>query len=287
MSGRYFAPASIAEAVELLDREEGAAVVAGGTDLVVAARAGRRPWPETLVAVHRVQELRGIEETPGGGLRLGALVTHAELEASDLVRARFASLADAAALVGSPATRHAGTVGGNLVNASPAMELGSPLLVHAAGVKLASASGVRRLALADFLAGPGSTAAEAGELLVAVELPAPPARSASAYVRLDYRRAMEIAVAGAACLLALEDGVVAEARIALTAVAPTCVRASAAEAALAGAEPSPEALARAAALAVESASPISDVRASAGYRRAQVAVVVRRALEAALGRVPE
>lgn len=287
MSGRYFAPASIAEAVELLDREEGAAVVAGGTDLVVAARAGRRSWPETLVAVHRVQELRGIEETPGGGLRLGALVTHAELEASDLVRARFASLADAAALVGSPATRHAGTVGGNLVNASPAMELGSPLLVHAAGVKLASASGVRRLALADFLAGPGSTAAEAGELLVAVELPAPPARSASAYVRLDYRRAMEIAVAGAACLLALEDGVVAEARIALTAVAPTCVRASAAEAALAGAEPSPEALARAAALAVESASPISDVRASAGYRRAQVGVVVRRALEAALGRVPE
>src|SRR5439155_1190749 len=147
-----------------------------------------------------------------------------------LVRGGWAALADAAGLVGSPATRHVGTVGGNLANASPAMELGSPLLVHEARVETSAG---RSLSVSDFLREAGLTALEGGELITRLVVPGP---AASAYVRLEYRRAMEIAVVGAAALLSVDaDGRVATARIALTAVAPTCVRAPAAEEALRGA----------------------------------------------------
>lgn len=282
----YAAPRTLAEAVALLAALPGAEPVAGGTDLVVGVRAGKRAWPEALVALHEIEELRGIAGAGGaGGLRLGALVTHAALAADPAVRGAFAALADAAAIVGSPATRGTGTVGGNLANASPAMELGSPLLVHGAEVELAAAGGARRLALAGFLLGPGRTAARPGELLAAVHVPAPPPRCGSAYVRLQYRRAMEIAVVGAAALVALaEDGTVAEARVALTAVAPTCVGAPAAAAALVGRFPGDDAIAAAAAAAAGAAAPIGDVRASAAYRSAQVPVAVRRALAGAVAR---
>src|SRR5262249_50927917 len=141
----FAAPETVAGAAALLG--DGAAAVAGGTDLVVAARSGRRALPDALVSLHRLEELRGIGVDADGALRIGALTTHADLERSGLVRSGWAALADAAALVGSPATRNAGTVGGNLANASPAMELGAPLLVHEARVQTFS----RGVPLADFL----------------------------------------------------------------------------------------------------------------------------------------
>lgn len=289
----YAAPRTVAEAVALLAATPGAALVAGGTDLVVGVRSGKQGWPGALVAIHGVEELCGIEELPGGGLRLGALVTHGELAGHAGVRRHFAALADASAIVGSPATRGTGTVGGNLANASPAMELGSPLLVHGAEVGLAGPAGTRRVAVSAFLAGPGRTTARPGELVVAVHLPAPgdpgapgaPGAAGSAYVRLQYRRAMEIAVVGAAALVTLaDDGTVSAARVALTAVASTCVEVPGLAAALAGRAPTDEAIAAAAALAAATATPISDVRASDAYRLAQVPVAVRRALAAAVAR---
>jgi CO/xanthine dehydrogenase FAD-binding subunit len=271
----FAAPETVQDAAALL--VDGAAAVAGGTDLVVAARSGRRALPESLVSLHRLDELRGIEVDADGALRIGALTTHAELERSELVGSGWAALADAAVLVGSPATRNVGTVGGNLANASPAMELGAPLLVHEAQVETSDG---RTVGLQDFVLGPGRTALEPGELLTAVVVPGP---AASAYVRLEYRRAMEIAVVGAAALLAIDDsGRIADARVALTAVARTCVRAKAAEEALRGA--TADAFATAGELAVEAAAPISDVRASERYRRGQIPVVVRRALEHAFER---
>jgi CO/xanthine dehydrogenase FAD-binding subunit len=274
----FAAPGTLEEALAAV--AAGAVPVAGGTDLVVAARSGRRPLPDAIVSLHRLDELRGLTVAPDGALVLGALVTHGDLERSEQVRASWAALADAAALVGSPATRHVGTVGGNLANASPAMELGAPLLVHDARVEVDG--GGRTIPIGDLPAGPGTTTLRAGELITGVVVPNP---GASAYVRLEYRRAMEIAVVGAAALVVLDDdGRVGSARVALTAVAPTCVRAPATEAALAGRAPSTEVLAEAAALAVEAAAPISDVRASERYRRAQIPVVVRRALERALER---
>jgi CO/xanthine dehydrogenase FAD-binding subunit len=269
----FAAPETLAEALAGL--EAGGVAVAGGTDLVVAARSGRRSLPQALVSLHRLAELRGIARADGE-LVLGALATHAELERSEAVREGWAALSDAAALVGSPATRHVGTVGGNLANASPAMELGSPLLVHGARIET---SGGRSLAVSDFLRGPGETDLEPGELIVRVRAPN---AGASAYVRLEYRRAMEIAVVGAAAWLVLDGDRVVDARIALTAVGPTCVRATVAEEAVRGATPT--AFAPAAGLAAAVAAPISDLRASERYRRAQVPVVVRRALERALER---
>jgi CO/xanthine dehydrogenase FAD-binding subunit len=272
----FAAPEALEDALDAV--AAGGVPVAGGTDLVVAARSGRRALPDALVSLHRLDELRGlaVEE---GRLVLGALVTHGDLERSDAVRASWPALADAAVLVGSPATRHVGTVGGNLANASPAMELGAPLLVHDALVEV---NGERTLPVGQLLAAPGRTTLGAGELITRVVIPSP---GASAYLRLEYRRAMEIAVVGAATLLVLgEAGRVETARVALTAVAATCVRAPAAEAALEGREPSPAVLAEAARLATEAATPISDVRASERYRRAQIPVVVRRALERSLAR---
>src|SRR5207253_802644 len=145
----------------------GARAVAGGTDLVVGARQGKAPLPESIVAIHRVAELRGVEND-GASLRLGALATHEELAEHALVLERLTALADAAAIVGSHATRAQGTVGGNLMNASPAMELGGPLLCFGAAVTLRSQSGTRSVAVADLLAGPGQTTAQPGELLTEV-----------------------------------------------------------------------------------------------------------------------
>ncbi len=287
MSVTYREPATVQEAVGLLVERPQARIVAGGTDLVVAARSGKSPLPQELLAVHRLAELRAIEELPDGGLRIGALVTHADLESSSLVAGSWSALSDASALVGSPATRHAGTVGGNLCNASPAMELGSPLLVFEAAVDLRSVEGARTMPFASFVAGPGRTARAAGELLTHVTLPAARGRGSlgSAYLRLGYREAMEIAVVGAAALVVLDaDGRCADARIALTAVASTCVRAPAAEAALTGSAPDATAVERAARAAVGAASPIDDVRATAEYRRAMVAVIVKRAVEKAVER---
>lgn len=274
----FTAPETLTAAIAEI--RTGGTPVAGGTDLVVAARGGRRRLPDTLVSLHRLEELRGISDT-GGTLVLGALTTHRDLTRSEVVRRGWPALADAAALVGSPATKHVATVGGNLANASPAMELGSPLLVHDAEVEVNG--GERTLPVGDLLRGPGETALAPGELITRVVVRS---SGASAYVRLEYRRAMEIAVVGAAALLALDRaGLVETARVALTAVAPTCIRVPEAEACLCGREPTPDALAAAAGRAAAAAAPISDVRGSERYRHAQVPVVVRRALERALERV--
>jgi CO/xanthine dehydrogenase FAD-binding subunit len=262
----------------------GARPVAGGSDLVVAARHGKAPLPDSLVAIHGVGELASIS-VEGGSLVMGALVNHAEIEVNADVAAGWTGIADGSALVGSPATRHVGTIGGNIMNSSPAMDTGAPLLVLEAEVELRSQGGSRTVSLAELWTGPGSTSAKDGELLVSVRVPALPARSGSAYMRLEYRRAMEIAVVGAAAAVTLNgDGDVESCRIALTAVAPTIVRSAGAEAAIVGKPVNEETLAAVATAASADASPISDVRAGERYRRHTVGVMARRAVETAVAR---
>jgi CO/xanthine dehydrogenase FAD-binding subunit len=272
----------------LLQEHPDAGLVAGGTDLVVGHRSGKRALPETLIAIHRLRELQKIEVLADGSLRIGALVTHQQLETSPKVREHLLALADASALVGSPATRNAGTIGGNVSNASPAMEVGSPLLVSNGNVELSSASGTRVVPFNEFVVGPGKTTRLPGELVTAVILPgqtsATSMRRISAYVRLEYRQAMEIAVVGAAALLVMDNGRCLDARIALTAVAPTCVRAPEAEKLLKSQSLDGDAIDVAAEAAAGAARPIDDVRGSADYRRAMVPVIVRQALELAAER---
>jgi CO/xanthine dehydrogenase FAD-binding subunit len=284
MTLRFAAPASLEDALSLLAADVNARPVAGGTDLVVAARQGRKPLPESIVAIDRITELAG-HEIVDGSLVLGGLTDHAWLAASPEVLAGWTALADAAAIVGSPATRATGTIGGNLMNASPAADTTAPLVVLDAVGTLVSAGGASRtVAVADLATGPGRTLATQGELLTRVTVPPIAAGSGSAYIRLEYRRAMEIAVVGAAALVTIADGVVRDARIALTAVGPTIVRAPEAEAALRGAAPTRETFSAAGGAAAAAARPIDDVRASAEYRRAMLEVVVARVLAAAAAR---
>jgi len=282
-TSQFFAPESVSEAVGILASHDEARPIAGGTDLVVAARNGKQPLPSTLVALHRIVELRSLE-AEDEGLRIGAHVTHGELASSADVVAGWTALADASLLVGSPATRNTGTIGGNVINASPALELGAPLLVHRARVRLKSEAGERTLGVNELWLGPGRTAAAPHELLTEVAMPRAPAGSGSAYVRLEYRQAMEIAIVGAAALVTVEDGCIAEAALALTAVAPTCVLVEGVADILAGSTLESAPLELAVARAVEQAAPISDLRASAVYRRAQVGVMAARALRIALRR---
>jgi CO/xanthine dehydrogenase FAD-binding subunit len=285
MTERFAAPTTVSQALAILATDLAARPVAGGTDLVVAARQGRKALPESIVAIDRIDELAGARVEPGG-LLLGALTTHEALATDRDIRSTWTALADAAAIVGSPATRATGTIGGNLMNASPAAETAAPLVVLDAAVILRGQGvGERRVAVADLATGPGRTVAGPGELLTAVRVPRPAAASGSAYIRLEYRRAMEIAVVGAAALVTLSsDGRIAAARIALTAVAPTIVRAPQAEAALVGAAPGSDVFKTAGDAAAASAQPIDDVRASADYRRAMLAVVVARTVAAACAR---
>jgi CO/xanthine dehydrogenase FAD-binding subunit len=285
VSATFTSATSVEEALEALDA--GARPVAGGTDLVVGARQGKARLPEAIVAIDRIAALRGVQEADGG-LRIGALVTHEALVEHEVVRSRFTALADASAIVGSHATRANGTLGGNVMNASPAMDTGGPLLCFDASVVLRSASGERTLPIGELWTGPGATVADAGELLVRIDLPAPAAATGSAYVRLEYRRQMEIAVVGATAAVSLEggepSGAVTDARIAITALAPTIVRVTEAEQALVGRSGGDDAVADAARAAAAGAAPISDVRASADYRGAMAEVVARRAIAAALSR---
>ena len=173
MTSTFVSAATVDEALSAL--AGGARPVAGGTDLVVGSRQGKAPLPESIVAIHRLDELRA-SATADGWLRLGALVTHAEIAADPLVRERLTALADASAIVGSHATRAQGTIGGNLMNASPAMEVGGPLMVFGATVTLRSEAGERQVPVADLVSGPRNDRRGAGRAAHRGRGPASPRR---------------------------------------------------------------------------------------------------------------
>jgi CO/xanthine dehydrogenase FAD-binding subunit len=257
---------------------EGARPVAGGTDLVVGARQGKAALPDRLVAIHRLEELDGIASRDGS-IAIGALTTHATIASDPLVLERLTALADASAIVGSHATRAWGTIGGNVMNASPAMETGGPLACFDATASLRSRFGTRSVPVAELFTGPGATVADPSELLVALAVPVPRDGTGSCYLRLEYRRQMEIAVVGVTAVTSVDGEQVTGARVAITALAPTVRRVPEAEVALV----SGDATAAAAAVAA-AAAPISDVRASDRYRRAMAAVIARRAMDVAVAR---
>jgi CO/xanthine dehydrogenase FAD-binding subunit len=278
----YVAPTSIEGVTEALAARS--SVIAGGTDLVVGSRQGQAALPANLVAIHRVEELRGISATAAGGLRIGALVDHEQLATDPDIRERFTALADGAAIVGSPATRMTGTVGGNVMNASPAADTVGPLLCFDGSVLLADRSGTRSVDLGELFTGPGRTSAGADELLIAIDLVPPGSGTGSCYARLEYRRQMEIAVVGATAVVTIENGSISAARVAITALAPTIRRVPEAEDLLMGSDGSRAIAEAAAAAASAAATPIDDIRATAKYRQAMAAVICRRVIVAAIAR---
>ena len=260
----------------------GARPIAGGTDLVVGSRQGKGSLPDSLIAIDRVEAL-GVIDRGDAETRLGAGVTHARLMTEPTIVDHFTAIADAAALVGSPATRNVGTVGGNVMNGSPAMDTGSPLVVLGAQAELTNASGSRLVSLDELWVGPGTTSAAPDELCTALVIPNMSEGGGSAYIRLEYRRAMEIAIVGAAAAVTLDGDNVRSIRVALTAVAPTILEVTGLDD-LVGKPLDDDALSAVAAAASEQASPISDLRASDRYRRHTIGVMARRAADAAARR---
>ena len=160
------------------------------------------------------------------------------------MRERYTAVADASAIVGSHATRHIGTIGGNVMNASPAMETGGPLICLGAVARLRSQSGERQVSVEELFTGPGKTSARPDELLTSIDLPATAPGTGSCYVRLEYRQQMEIAIVGATCLVVADGDSITDARVAITALAPTIRRVPEAEQALTGGDGSPDGRAR-------------------------------------------
>jgi aerobic carbon-monoxide dehydrogenase medium subunit len=277
-------PESVDECVRTLaDRGPDAKLVAGGTDLLpqlknAMLRAG------CVVDLSGVGQLRQLAHADGGGLRIGAAVTARTLERDPGVRAVYPAIAESGALVGSVQIRNLATLGGNLCNAAPSADMAPPLLALDAEAVIAGPRGARRVPFASFFVGVRRTVLAPDELLVEIVVPAHGPRSGGNYRRHTPRRELDIAVVGVASQLTLSNGVCAKARVALAAVAPTPVRATAAEQALEGRPVTPELIERAAVLAVEAARPISDQRGSADFRRHLVQVLTRRTLTTALAR---
>jgi CO/xanthine dehydrogenase FAD-binding subunit len=258
-------------------------LVAGGTDLLPQMKNGL-VTARRVVDLSALPELKVIERHADGSVRVGAGVSARALELANSMRDGFQSLAESASVVGSIQIRHLATLGGNLANAAPSADMAPPLLALDAELVIAGPRGRRRVSAAEFFVGVRRTQLAPDEVLVEVVIPAPGPGSGGTYVRHTPRRELDIAVVGVASQVTIRDGRCAKARIALAAVAPVPLRATAAEARLEGEAMTPGLIEEAAQLAVSAARPISDQRGSADFRRHLVRVLTRRTLTIALER---
>jgi len=280
----YYAPHFLEEALSLLDNwREKAKVLAGGTDLIAQMKNGRAR-PAVIVDAKNIPELNRLEWDDGKSLYLGAAVPLSKIITFPPVMEKFGILYQACSIIGSMQLRNRGTVGGNICNAAPSADSAPPLLCLGAKAIVARLGGNRIVSLDSFFHGPGQTALAPNELLLGIEVSAPPTRSSGCYLRHTPRQDMDIAVVGVASFLvtSTQKNLCQEARIALGAVAPTPIRVSQAESILAGKVLTEEAIEEAAERAAEAAHPISDMRGSAGYRKEIVKVLTRRTLKKAL-----
>lgn len=278
----YAAPTTLGEALALFAANPKAVLLAGGTDLLVQMRAGRKR-SELVIDVKHVPELNALAFDPAGALTLGASVPCYKIYESAEIRRRLPSLAETASIIGGTQIQGRASIGGNLCNAAPSADSVPLLIALGTRCRVASAGGgEREIAVEDFCTAPGRNALQPGELVVSLNIPAQPAHSGAHYLRFIPRNEMDIAVAGAGVQVVLENGSFRSARIALASVAPTPVFAREAGAMLAGKPVNGASIEAAAQLAKNAASPITDMRGTAEYRRHLCAVLTRRALEAAV-----
>ncbi len=277
----YTRPETIEEAVGALDAGgEDAKVISGGQSLLPLLRL-RLAYPETLVDVGRLDSLRGVRDD-GDALSIGALTTHYDVTRDPLVAAHCGLLAEAAETVADPAVRHRGTLGGSLAHADPAGDLPAVILALDATLTARGPGGERQIAAADFFSDYLTTTLEPNEILTSIRVPKLGPGWGYRYEKF-HRSAQAWAIVGVAALARRDDGHVAEARIGLTNMGSVPIRASATEAAAAGAAAEPGALRAAAEHADEGSSPPSDLHGAADYRRHLARVLTARALAVAAG----
>jgi carbon-monoxide dehydrogenase medium subunit len=278
MRFNYLEPTTIKEAVSLLSKYDGRAkVIAGGTDLLVQIR-DKVILPEYVVDITYLPGLDYISYDKKQGLKIGALTTIRALEKSGELLQACPVIAQSAGLLGSVAIRNVATVGGNLCNAAPSADTAPALIGLSARAKIVGPGGERVVPLEEFFTGPGQTVLKTGEMLAEIQVPVPPPGTKGAYLKHS-RSAVDLATVGVAVIMVLDSGEVCkDVKIVLGAVAPTPMRAKKAEEILRGKKIGPALIEKAAESASVEAKPITDVRASAEYRREMVKVFTRRAI---------
>ena len=286
----YINATTIEQAVAVMYREgDMARPLAGGTDIIVQLREGRRQ-AKYVVNIKNIPRLNGLEWQPGGALLIGAATPMHRIYGDKQIAAAFPGLMDAFALIGGTAIQGRATLGGNLCTASPAGDTIPALIAHNAVCVIAGTQGWREVDVEKFCIGPGRNALQRGELLVEIRVPANAdaahgQKFGAAYLRFIPRNEMDIAVASAGVSVVIEGGKVTRARVALGAVGPTPIVVTAAEQALQGASVSDAAAIDAAvAAASAAATPISDMRGTIAQRKHLAGVMTRRALETAIAR---
>ena len=282
----FTTPKTIDEAIQqMAAKGDRARALAGGTDLLVQLRGGRRS-ADLVVDVKDIPELNEISYSPASGLTIGAAAPCYRIYANADVAANYPGLVDSASLIGSIQIQGRASLGGNLCNSAPSADAIPPMIALGAVANVAGPNGTRQVAVEDFCTGPGRNVLEPGEILVSINVPAPAANSGANYLRFIPRNEMDIAVAGVGSAVQLDASGqnFVSARIALASVAPTPVFAKAAGDSLAGKAVSDEAIEEAARLAMEDAKPITDMRGTIRQRVHLVGVLTRRTLNNAIKR---
>ena len=284
----YLTPRSLAEAYATLGNGRSSLMLAGGTDVIIQLREGRKRCDQ-LIDLKHIPEMIGFQVTADGGLEIGAATPLAALYEDREIARRFPAIVDAATIIGGTQIQSRGSLGGNLCNASPAADSSPALMALGARLVIGSTSGTREIPVEDFFAGPGRSTLQPGELLVKIRVPAPAPNSGAFYHRFIPRNEMDIAVASSGVLLELDaaGSSITRARVALGAVGPTPIMVPAAAEAVVGKAPNAETFALAGAAASAAASPISDMRGSVAQRKHLASVLTARAFEGALARIRE
>ena len=285
MSFSVHEPATLGEALAVLrDEGDAAAPLAGGTDLLLRIRRRTRKY-RSVVNIKFVPGLNELHWDARTGLTIGALTTFRAIETHDSVRAHFPALAEAARVVAGVQLRNLATIGGNLGNASPSADSAPPLVALNATIEIASAAGTRQLPVERCLTGPGRTVLAPDEIFTSISVPAASPRSGNAYARFSPRSAMDIGIASVAASITLDaDRRCTACRIVLGAVAPVPLRSGMAEGALEGERLTVALVEHAGELAAQAARPITDIRGTADYRRANVRVLTTRVISLAASR---
>jgi CO/xanthine dehydrogenase FAD-binding subunit len=272
---RVLLPSTLDDLWEVLEKEPDAIMYAGGTDLLVKIRSGEVN-PSSLICLERIPELRGVQDH-NGEVFIAAASTHGCLLEDPVIKRQFPVLIQGLRVLGSPAVRHAGTIGGNIVTASPAGDSLPALYALGAEVEIRRFDGSRRSRIRDFILGPGTVDLRSGEVLTGIWLKKDPGWHIHHYEKVGRRKGQACAVASMAALIKATDaGLIEKARFAWGSVGPTVVTSEEVDRALIGKPLGPDTLKAAADLVHEVVSPIDDVRASADYRRLVAGLLLMR-----------
>jgi carbon-monoxide dehydrogenase medium subunit len=278
----YHAPKTLEEALRLVERHgDEAKLLAGGHSLLPLMKL-RLASPRYVIDLGRLRGMSYIREE-GGRTVIGALTTHTEVADSALLQSKCPLLPETAAVIGDVQVRNRGTLGGSLAHADPAADYPAAILALDAEIVAASTSGTRAIAAREFFVDMLTTQLRPGEILTQVRVPPLAPRTGTAYSKL-HQPASGFAIVGAAARVTLNKGKIEEVAVGITGVGPKAYRAEAVEKALRGKKPTPKLLADAARHAAQGIEPLSDLHASAEYRREMATVFTRRALERAIAR---